>query len=84
MTNKYIYTATEAREKLFEILNVVYYGNTDIIIMKNKKPMVRIIKEKKLSGKASLLSLAGTMKEEDAARIQKTIRELKKISARNL
>ncbi len=82
MIHKHIYTATEAREKLFEILNLVYYGNSDVIIMKNKKPMVRIVKEKNLPDKNSVFSLAGAMKVEDADRMEKTVQSLKKVPAR--
>lgn len=41
MTNTYI-SATEARNKWFELLNLVYFKGESVIIEKNNLPMVRI------------------------------------------
>jgi len=84
MTNIIDYTATEARIKLFDILNSVYFGDTEVRIIKNKKPMVRIIKEVKvLETKKDLFGLAGSLSDIDALKIKKEINKLKKLTARN-
>lgn len=84
MTNIVDYTATEARKKLFDILNSVFFGNIEVRVIKNKKPMVRIVKEKTSSEKkANLLELAGTLSDVDALSLKKEIKKLKKLPARN-
>lgn len=40
-------SATEARNRWFEILNRVYFGGESIVIEKNNKRIVRLIPEKK-------------------------------------
>lgn len=84
MKNIITYTATEAREKLFEILNSVYYGNKEVRIIKNKRAMVKIIKadNDQKEGLSNFLKLAGTMPDKDAKAMKKSIRELKKLPAR--
>ncbi len=38
-----IISATEARNKWFEILNIVYFGGEEVIIEKNNTPIVKLI-----------------------------------------
>ena len=85
MTNIIDYTATEARANLFEILNSVYFGEKEVRIIKNKKPMVRIIKEMKVTDKKSdLFELVGSLSDSNALSIKKEIKRLKKLPARNI
>lgn len=84
MTNIIDYTATEARTKLFEILNSVYFGEKEVRIIKNRKPMVRIIKEKNLSErKNDFFRLSGSLSYDTALTIKKEIRRLKELPTRN-
>ncbi len=84
MTNIIDYTATEARTKLFDILNSVYFGETEVRIIKNKKPMVRIIKETVVSEKNNdLFKLAGSLSGDMALSMKKEIKKLKKLPMRN-
>lgn len=46
MTDRII-TATEARNRWFEILNLVYFRGEDIVIEKNDVPIVKIVAFKK-------------------------------------
>jgi prevent-host-death family protein len=85
MTNIIDYTATEARANLFEILNSVYFGEKEVRIIKNKKPMVRIIKEIKITDKKSdLFELVGSLSDSNALSIKKEIKKLKKLPPRNI
>ncbi len=85
MTNVIDYTATEARANLFEILNSVYFGEKEVRIIKNKKPMVRIIKEIKVTDKKrDLFELVGSLSDSNALSIKKEIIRLKKLPARNI
>lgn len=85
MTNVIDYTATEARANLFEILNSVYFGEKEVRIIKNKKPMVRIIKEIKITDrKNDLFELVGSLSDSNALSIKKEIKRLKKLPARNI
>jgi len=79
------YTATEARAKLFEIINSVYYGKNEVRIIKNKRPMIRITKEKDLPDKKmDYFRLAGAMSESTASKIQNEIKSLKKLRTRSI
>jgi hypothetical protein len=78
------YTATEARTKLFEILNSVYFGDTEVRIIKNRKPMVRIIKEFYSSEKKDdFLRLFGSLSGDTACAMEREIKKLKKTPSRN-
>lgn len=84
MKNIVDYTATEARTKLFEILNSVYFGDKEVRIIKNRKPMVRIIKEKQVEKDSNdFFSLSGSLSNNTAATMLKEIKRLKKIPTRN-
>ena len=85
MTNVIDYTATEARANLFEILNSVYFGEKEVRIIKNKKPMVRIVKEIKVTDKKrDLFESVGSLSDSNALSIKKEIIRLKKLPARNI
>jgi len=84
MSNLIDYTATEARTKLFDILNYVYFGDKEVRIIKNKKPMVRIIKETAgVKKKANLFELSGLLSGDVAFVMKKEVEKLKKLPTRN-
>ncbi|MFN4213005.1 MAG: type II toxin-antitoxin system Phd/YefM family antitoxin [Microgenomates group bacterium] len=62
MLNTIIVSSTEARKKLFEIINQVYFGGEEVVVTKNKKPLVRIIKETNDYNPPSLINLHPTFK----------------------
>lgn len=75
-------TAYEARTKLGELLNEVYYKGDEIIINKSGKPVARIIRfyesvPKKLANKKELLSLAGVWANEDGKTIKRHARVMR-------
>ena len=84
MTNVVDYTATEARANLFEILNSVYFGETEVRIIKNKKPMVRITKEvSNLEKSKDPFELCGLLSAKEAKNMEKEIEKLKNLPERN-
>lgn len=84
MTNIVDYTATDARANLFEILNSVYFGETEVRIIKNKKPMVRIIKEvSNLEKNNDPFELCGLLSLNEAKNMEKEIKKLKNLPERN-
>jgi prevent-host-death family protein len=84
MTNVVDYTATEARANLFEILNSVYFGETEVRIIKNKKPMVRITKEvSNLKKNKDPFELCGLLSVNEAKNMEKEIEKLKNLPGRN-
>ncbi len=84
MTNIIDYTATDARTKLFDILNSVYFGETEVRIIKNKKPMVRIIKEiSNLEENKNPFELCGLLSVNEAKNMEKEIEKLKNLPERN-
>lgn len=62
MSNTIIISATEARTKLFEIINQIYFGGKEVVVTKNKKPLVRIIKERDDYSHPSPIALRPTFK----------------------
>ena len=75
-------TAYEARTRLGELLNEVYYKGDEIIIKKSGKPVARISRiykslPKKLMDKKNLLSLAGVWANEDGKSIRKYARMIR-------
>jgi len=84
MTNIIDYTATEARTKLFDILNSVYFGENEVRIIRNKKPMVRIIKEvSNLEKNKDPFKLCGLLSINEAKNMEKEIEKLKNLPERN-
>ena len=75
-------TAYEARTKLGELLNEVYYKGDEIIIKKSGKPVARIspieISKKKTKPKKDLLRWAGIWANEDGEIIERYARSLRK------
>lgn len=83
MTNIVDYTATDARANLFEILNSVYFGEKEVRIIKNNKPMVRIIKEvSNLEKNKDPFELCGQLSKSEADKMEYEIEKLKKLPAR--
>lgn len=80
---KTAYTATEAREKLFEILNAVYYRNEKILITKNKKIVAEIRKSTVPTSSKNIFDYVGTLSTQDADTIKKVAHTLKKLPARS-
>lgn len=74
-----IYSATEARANFFDILDLVNSGKSEIIITKDKKPVVRLVKEKidKINKKNNLMSFAGVMSKRDADIFYNVLREIR-------
>lgn len=84
MTNVIDYTATAARANLFEILNSVYFGETEVRIIKNNKPMVRITKEvASLEKNKDPFELCGLLSVNEAKNMEKEIKKLKNLPERN-
>jgi len=84
MTNVIDYTATEARANLFEILNSVYFGEKEVRIIKNKRPMVRIIKEvSSFKKNEDPFELCGMLSANEAKNMEKEIEKLKSLPERN-
>ncbi len=88
MSNIITYSATAARADLFEILNMVHYENKEVRILKNNRPMARIVRESCVSSPKKTVvddfySLAGSLSDKDAENMLKTIKKAKKLPARN-
>lgn len=84
MTNIVDYTATDARANLFEILNSVYFGDKEVRIIKNNKPMVRITKEvSNLEKNKDPFELCGLLSVNEAKNMEKEIEKLKNLPERN-
>lgn len=75
-------SAYEARTKLGELMNLVYYNNIDIIVEKMGKPIVRITKidknEDLLSKKDRFKKFAGIWDNKDGEIIKKYAGDLRK------
>lgn len=82
--NRLIYSATEARSNFFDILNLVYSGKNEIIITKDRKPVVRLIKEKTntMKKKNNLISFAGIMSKKEANVFYEAIKDVRKAPSR--
>ena len=74
-------SAYEARTKLGELMNLVYYNNIDIIVEKMGKPIVKIVRIEENNNTANinekLASYAGAWGS-DAAVIQKDMNAFRK------
>lgn len=83
-------SAYEARTKLGELLNLVYYKGIDVVIERKGKAMVKLTKveaapKMKKNSKKNIdnfMRFAGIWKGEDTERIKKELREERKRSAR--
>lgn len=80
---KIAYTATEAREKFFEILNAVYYRDEVVLITKNKKIVAEISKPVTQTAQKSVFDYIGTLSMQDADTIKMVANSLKKLPARS-
>lgn len=76
-------TAYEARTKLGELLNLVYYKGDEIIIKKSGKPVAKISRfyassPEKVKTTGDLRSLAGVWANEDGKVIKKHARNMRR------
>jgi|GEM_PF-3056610 len=75
-------SAYEARTKLGELMNLVYYKNIDIIVEKMGKPIVKITKiDEKSTGESyrdKIVRFAGAFSDKDAEIIRKYATKLRK------
>ena len=80
MNNTIVYNITDLRTNLFEIINLVYYQNKIIKIMKNNRPMATIAKDiSPAKPKKSILDFAGCLTDKEDYRImKKAVRDLRK------
>jgi len=78
-------SAYDARTKLGELLNEVYYKNEEIVIERKGKPMVKIIKyEESVNDKDDAFhKLAGLWKDLDTDKMIKDIYEARKDGSRH-
>jgi len=78
------YSATDFRDNLFEIMNQVFYGNKQVLVTKNNKPMVKLIKPvvEVKTKKKSILDFAGIMDDETYKIMKDVIKKSRKLPAR--
>lgn len=74
MNNTITYNITDVRTNLFEIINMVYYQNKVIKIIKNNRPMATIIKDTVPDmPKKSIMDFAGCLTSDEDYRISKKV-----------
>ena len=83
MKNTPIYTATDAREQLFEILNIVFYGGEEVLISKKNKVMVKIVKVEVVKDKKrDVTKFAGILTEKEGNKMKQAIQSVKNLPLR--
>jgi len=76
-------SAYEARTKLGELMNLVYYRGVEVIVERMGKPMIKLTRvdeslDKNKKTKRSILELAGVWDNKDGAIIEEEARKLRK------
>jgi len=78
-------SAYEARTKLGELMNLVYYRGIEVIVEKMGRPMVKLTRvdesiEKETKTKDDILSLAGVWENKSGEIIEENVKKLRKKS----